>query len=500
MKKTIFFIFIILSLAFTASDYNNRYLIEIPRFVDSLDIGDIDLDGDLDVVTGHSYNEFTQWNGISRLYNDNGHINFSDSNYMENGIPWLSLGLLDKNPILDIITFKKYGGSNGQHINIIWNNDFSDTQEIFVNTNHESISGEACVGDIDNNEYQDIVFYSNNGCFWGLIYNQGNHQFSTPELHYADAPVTGIHCADLNNDGRADIVYTTASPSTYICYSYDGYFEEVEFGNRVGGALIQVKDFDKDGDKDIIVTGELPINATALYILENISNDHFEIVVDTFYMGWSASDMSIADLNNDSLPDIIYLNVFPEPEIADDTTYVDTIGGIYILYNQGGLFNFSEPQFKSLEFRQDFFRFMKTGDIDNNGYEDIVIARCRYIHLPSELEVLYNDGNGDFLDYPISTDVNNNQTNKFLKAYPNPFREEIQFIYHINNEALARLEIYDMQGKHINTLTHKQQKGGAFYTTWNGLDKNKKLCKPGSYIATLYVNNQVSQSTVIIHQ
>jgi FG-GAP repeat len=81
MKKTILIAISIFLLSFTISDNRSQY--SIPWNAYSVTAGDIDQDGDNDIVVGHNYSSQTQWSGVSILLNDgNGLFELYDSVFL----------------------------------------------------------------------------------------------------------------------------------------------------------------------------------------------------------------------------------------------------------------------------------------------------------------------------------------------------------------------------------------------------------------------------------
>ena len=80
-KKWRFLLLSFLLLAFTTTkDTKSEY--NVARAAYSITTGDIDLDGDQDIIIGHIYNSQTEWSGISTLSN-NGECEFIvDSSYL----------------------------------------------------------------------------------------------------------------------------------------------------------------------------------------------------------------------------------------------------------------------------------------------------------------------------------------------------------------------------------------------------------------------------------
>ena len=72
---------VLLTIAFTTGGGKSEYT--IPSAAYSINTGDIDLDGDIDIIVGHNYNSQTGWGGISILKNfGDGYFAFSDSIYL----------------------------------------------------------------------------------------------------------------------------------------------------------------------------------------------------------------------------------------------------------------------------------------------------------------------------------------------------------------------------------------------------------------------------------
>ena len=71
-------LFSFLLIAFTVGDSRSEY--QIPVAAASVYSADLDLDGDIDIVTGHHYNSTFLWGGMAFLNNTgNGYFHFTDS-------------------------------------------------------------------------------------------------------------------------------------------------------------------------------------------------------------------------------------------------------------------------------------------------------------------------------------------------------------------------------------------------------------------------------------
>jgi len=138
-------------------------------------------------------------------------------------------------------------------------------------------------------------------------------------------------------------------------------------------------------------------------------------------------------------------------------------------------------------------------DLDGNGYNDFIIAQLRYSYLENNLMLLFNDGNGNFVDNPVGiSEFSSKREKAMLRCYPNPFTEFINFEYNIEKTAMVELSVYDLQGKLIQCLTQQIKEGGDHSIQWHGLANGLVPEKPSVLIACLKVNGEICQAIKII--
>lgn len=77
-----------------------------------------------------------------------------------------------------------------------------------------------------------------------------------------------------------------------------------------------------------------------------------------------------------------------------------------------------------------------------------------------------------------------------LAAYPNPFVRDLNFRYRIGRTAQVQIQVSDITGKVVQTLTPGRQTAGDYTMPWNGA-----TLATGSYFARLYVDG-VKMNTV----
>lgn len=96
------------------------------------------------------------------------------------------------------------------------------------------------------------------------------------------------------------------------------------------------------------------------------------------------------------------------------------------------------------------------------------------------------------------TDENNIPTGYVLhQNYPNPFNPSTNISFTLNEAATVSLEVYDVLGKHVKTLTDGRMNSGTHKVEWNATNHTNKKVTSGIYICRLTVmngNNKVVQS------
>ena len=77
--------------------------------------------------------------------------------------------------------------------------------------------------------------------------------------------------------------------------------------------------------------------------------------------------------------------------------------------------------------------------------------------------------------------------------YPNPFNPVTNIIYGLPEYSRAQIVVYDLTGKHIETLINEYQKPGYHSATWNG-----NSVPSGLYICRLSFGNQTITQKMLL--
>ncbi len=469
-SNTIQIIIIIIAFLFSAfvvGDSKSEYL--LPRAAYSIVSSDIDLDGDIDIITGHNYDPNTEWSGIYLLNNSAGNYTVYDSIFIYGGQKNVMVAHINNDEYPDLIG--QFGDDPYNIITILLYDNGSYTSNYYLMGEKVSFY---TIGDVNGNSFPDVTFISNNDFLWGVIYNDGTGNFSAPQYFDLDFPPVDINCADLDGDGKSEVV--VCGTHTEIYSWTESGFEQLVLTTTTSHDVL-FADFDNDGDQDIITHRTL-INPThRVFFFENLGNNQF---YERPYFDFSpfCSYAQIADFNNDSLPDIVFI-------ASDDS-------GLYIYRNKGD-FQLEFDQFIANSDGLQFMKRISCGDFDLNGYNDISYTIYNHSNIPYNLKILYNDGTGNFQENPVNTNDNILCSGNNFLAYPNPFSDKINIEIQSKNDKEIEISIIDINGRQIKSKKLSDQ----YRYSWNGTDKNEKEVKDGLYFIMLKVGNRIEQYKVI---
>ncbi|MEX0596418.1 MAG: VCBS repeat-containing protein, partial [Candidatus Paceibacterota bacterium] len=179
---------------------------------------------------------------------------------------------------------------------------------------------------------------------------------------------------DYDEDGDEDIFYYSGLNDTRILvyHNDNGSFDSsfVFFNNSNGNSQIEdmtLIDYDADGDFDIIAFLASYPNGDILKF-ENLGNGNFNLSTQTNLISKVSDYIASADLDNDSLPDLVYTTGNPNQirwvknlGAGNFATTYDTIA------NNNGYFELA--------------------DMNNDGYIDLIVES-------GTDDIYLNDGNG----------------------------------------------------------------------------------------------------------
>jgi len=235
----------------------------------SIALGDIDNDGDLDLIlTGKYYNSW--WNDfyVSKVYlNDGSGVFIEDSRSSLTGVSdsSIALGDIDNDGDLDLILTGSYYEGSYHYVSEVYLNDGSG---VFIKDSRSSLTGvgwsSIALGDIDNDGDLDLILTGWMGSQVSKVYtNNGSGVFSEDtRSSLTGVSDSSIALGDIDNDGDLDLIITGYSSSDPFSKVYlndgSGVFSEDSRSSltAVGYSSIALGDIDNDGDLDLILTGD----------------------------------------------------------------------------------------------------------------------------------------------------------------------------------------------------------------------------------------------------
>lgn len=223
-----------------------------------------------------------------------------------------------------------------------------------------------------------------------LVFNNNlsSSTFTNASAQIIDVGAGSASWGDYDNDGDLDLAITGENEAFQVTgkiYRNDGGdgFREVNTQIiKVRYGDIKWCDFDRDGDLDLLVTGETSSLRGTAKIYRNDGNDTF---TDTFaeLPGVKSSAVSIADYNNDGYPDILLTGLTQDSSITK----------IYRNTNPGWVE--VNADFKGVQDGAAAW-----GDYDNDGDQDFFVSG--YIDDTTNYSMLYRNNGGSFSGYSIN--------------------------------------------------------------------------------------------------
>jgi hypothetical protein len=273
----------------------------------TIDVADLDGDGDADVVAGHS-------GGLSMFLSDGDTL----ATQVDHGgarVGAVALGDLDADGDVDLLTLDDAGDLG------VWHNDgagaFSLVQSVPTAggnvEDHEWDSIE--VVDLDGDGVQDVLVNLADQFVAGPLHallgdGTGSLDESTIYASGVDLPtgvnVYSLDVGDVDGDGRADLVFAS-DWAEVLSMSFDGGFGGISAWPIVSYGYGWVTSGDVDGDGDVDVIGSTGFELGVLLQDAGALVDTGVEYALTGSTGWaSANDpMELVDMNGDGCADLV---------------------------------------------------------------------------------------------------------------------------------------------------------------------------------------------------
>ena len=295
---------------------------------------DYDNDNDKDLY-------LTSFNGKNKLLENDGFFYFNDVTSSLNlpdslsnsfGSSWADI---NNDGYIDLLQTYRNTDTLSNTIKIFLSDRALSFHEITSTTNIREFSKLpfcASFVDIDNNNLLDLYIANDKSSGNSMYYNNGDLSFnniSQSSNTGVDMDAMSVTIGDFNNDQYFDIYSTNLDEGNkFFVNNKDLTFTEnaqnlgISFNGQAWGS--QFEDFDLDGYEDLYVSGALvgsDYPSSAFY--SNIFGKYFEennsvgLGIDTV----ESYSNAIGDIDNNGIPDIAVLNMFPHRSFIFKNTY-----------------------------------------------------------------------------------------------------------------------------------------------------------------------------------
>ncbi|AWA30383.1 hypothetical protein HYN48_09940 [Flavobacterium magnum] len=424
-------------------------------------VGDVNNDGRSDVVLGMA--SYFDTNNDYRIFiftqDNSGELNPAVKypyTATSSDIETLDIADVDNDGLNDVVI------GFGTKIGIFYQND-SGTLNPITEIVMPNLVKSLKVGDLNNDGLNDIAiaYYANNVA---TLMQSAGGAFTTASYTCTTAYDAEIHIADLNGDGRQDVVTKSSDQIHVLTQNLSGILD-TEAAYAIGSSIwgingIAVGDLDNDGKSDVAASGGGNSPASKLYIWKQNQTTHLldsPSIISSYDV---PEPIEIGDLNNDGKNEI-----FEVHGGGSLSCYEQNASGQYTSYD-------SFPLPYATHYNRQGFAL---GDFNNDGLKDVAVAD--YNH---GLVLLYNTS--------VSLSVNPVSKIATVNVYPNPFTDFVNVDFVDNREAGSEILLFDSLGSQIlreanpaaaNNIDLRNYSSGIYYLKVSGPkgELTKKIIK-----------------------
>lgn len=297
---------------------------------------------------------------------------------------------LDNDGDLDAFVVNWYGVNKLMYIN---HGNGSFTQiDTGVIVNDGGYSETAAWGDYDKDGFVDLYITNSAGDRKNYLYhNNGNSSFTkiiTGSMVTDALSSRSVNWTDIDNDGDPDLFVSNENNQNENIYRNDGMglFTKLNTGpllTNLGNTMSSSwADIDNDGDLDVFLANDQGFNSL---FMNNGSFNFTKLVNDTLVKTPSRSFSSAwSDIDNDGDLDLFVTNAFGTAKKQ-----------LNFLYINDGAGHFTRNSSDIVARDSSWSYGCAFGDYDNDGFEDLAVATCRYGGIDYPDFLYHNNGNSN---------------------------------------------------------------------------------------------------------
>ncbi len=427
------------------------------QIVSSPAVGDVDNNGDLEIVVASKDNHLY-------LLNHDGSVMLD---YDAGGQLWGTPTLidLDGNGDLEIV----FGDFNGKLFVINHDGSAYGSFPIDLTSTHRILSGVA-VGDLNNDATPDIVFGTFNGDVYAISSSDASTLSGFP-VNVGARVQTDPVIADLDGSGPMgqQMVVTSINKKLSFIDGQGTITAQYSYPDNLESSP-SLADLDNDGAPELF----FGCNDGKLYVIDHNGNNYSGFPVST------GNDVKgspvLADVNGDGSTEIAFVSTDGNLYLvgSDGTHYTGfpiTIGGLLL----------STPTFDDVDGDGDLELLVGTGgslnvyDIPGSGSTANLWSTFQgnYLRTGNYTDVVTGIQDGFSETVPMQFRLGQN--------YPNPFNPITIIPFTLPERQQVELQIFNLLGQKVRTLTNKVWDTGRHQIIWDGRDDHGNRVSSGIY-------------------